>query len=144
MILASMVFKARHLILAAPLILAPVALSGAETQGAVHVATPDADGVQRIRIVAGEYFFKPARLIVKANMPVELLVTREAGIVSHNLVIDAPAAGIRVKEDLSTEARKINFTPTVAGVYPLYCGKKLPFLASHRERGMEGVLEVVP
>ncbi len=76
-----MVRKVRSLVFAAPLLLAPMALSGAETQGATYVATPDADGVQRIRIVAGEYFFKPARLIVKANKPVELLVSREAGIV---------------------------------------------------------------
>lgn len=142
MILARMVLGARHLILAMPLILAPAALSGAERQ--THVATLDADGVQRIRIVAGEYFFKPARLVVKANKPVELLVSREDGIVSHNLVIDAPAAGIRLKEDLSTEARTITFTPTIPGVYPFHCDKKLLFMASHREKGMEGALEVVP
>lgn len=58
-----------YLILAAPLILAPLALSGAEPQEAAHVATLDADGVQRIRIAAGEYFFRPARLVVKANKP---------------------------------------------------------------------------
>lgn len=133
-----------YLIVAAPLILAPIALPGAETQGPAHVATLDADGVQRIRIVAGEYFFKPARLVVKANKPVELLVSREDGIVPHSLVIDAPAAGIRLKEDLSTEAKRITFTPTTPGIYPLYCDKKLLFLASHRERGMEGALEVVP
>jgi len=40
--------------------------------------------------------------------------------------------------------RKMNFTPTVAGVYPIYCDKKLLFFASHRERGMEGALEIVP
>jgi hypothetical protein len=79
-----MVRKARFLVLAAPLLLAALALSGAEAQGAIHVATADDDGVQRIRIVAGEYFFKPARLTV------------------------------------------------------------MLFFASHRERGMEGVLEVVP
>jgi hypothetical protein len=73
-----------RLIVFAPLLLASVSLSGAETQ-AVHVATPDADGVQRIRIVGGDYFFKPARIVVKANTPVELVVSKEAGMVPHNL-----------------------------------------------------------
>jgi hypothetical protein len=29
------------------------------------------------------------------------------------------------------------------GRYPFYCDKKLFFMAGHREKGMEGVLEVV-
>jgi hypothetical protein len=49
-----------------------------------------------------------------------------------------------VKEDLSTEPRKIAFTPRKPGKYAIYCSKKPPLLASHRERGMEGILEVVP
>jgi plastocyanin len=125
-----------------PTLLAPILLSAAETKGTV--ATLDADGVQRIRIIGGDYSFKPARVIVKANRPVELLVSKEAGMVPHNVVIDAPAAGVRVKEDLSTDAKKISFTPTAPGTYPFYCDKKFLFFASHRERGMEGALEVVP
>jgi plastocyanin len=132
----------RFLILAAPLLLVPFALSRAETQGTLRTVSAD-DSAAQLRIVAGEYF-KPMRLTVKANKPVELVVSREAGIVPHNFVIDAPAAGISIKEDLSAEPRKIVFTPTAAGVYPFYCDKKLLFFASHREKGMEGVLEVVP
>ena len=56
----------------------------------------------------------------------------------------APEAGIAVEEDLATEVKKIAFTATAVGKYPIYCSKKLLFFASHRERGMEGVLEVVP
>jgi plastocyanin len=139
----TMVRKKRFLILTAPLLLVPLALSGVETQGEVRGVSADGNGAQ-LRLVAGEYFFKPTRLTVKANKPVELVVSREAGIVPHNLVIDAPAAGISIKEDLSAEPKKIAFTPTAAGVYPFYCDKKLLFFASHREKGMEGVLEVVP
>jgi plastocyanin domain-containing protein len=105
---------------------------------------PDADGVQRIRLVSGSYFFKPERIVVKANVPVELLVSRESGITPHNLVIRAPEAGVMVDEELATDPKKIAFTPTKAGKYPFYCSKKLPFMAGHREKGMEGVLEVVP
>ena len=77
-------------------------------------------------------------------MPVELLASLEAGVVSHNLVIQAPEAGISVEEELAAEPRKIMFTAKAVGKYPFFCGKKLLFFASHRERGMEGILEVVP
>jgi plastocyanin domain-containing protein len=105
----------------------------------------DQDGVQRVRVVAGGYFFKPSHIVVKANTPVEILASRESGMVPHDLVIDAQGAGIAVKQDLATEPRSIRFTPTKPGKYAIYCSKKPPLGgASHRERGMEGVLEVVP
>jgi len=105
---------------------------------------PEADGVQRIRLASGSYFFKPERIVVRANVPVELLASRESGVTPHNLVIRAPEAGVMVEEDLATEPKKIAFTPTRPGKYPFYCSKKLPFMAGHREKGMEGILEVVP
>ena len=116
----------------------------AQDQKEVHVAKVDPDGVQRVRIEGGGYFFKPYHIIVKVNVPVELSASRDAGIVPHNLVIKAPEAGIAVEEDLATDIKKIAFTATAVGKYPFYCSNKLLFFASHRERGMEGVLEVVP
>jgi hypothetical protein len=109
-----------------------------------HVAKADQDGVQRVRVVAGGYFFKPSHIVVKVNVPVELVASREGGIIPHDLVIRAEDAGINVAQDLSTEARKIAFTPRKVGKYALYCSKEPPLMASHRERGMEGILEVVP
>jgi plastocyanin len=109
-----------------------------------QVVKPDADGVQRVRLVAGSYFFKPNHIIVKANLPVELIASRESGITPHDLVIRAEEAGIHVKEDLGSEPKKIAFTATRPGKYPIYCSKKLPFMAGHREKGMEGMLEVLP
>jgi plastocyanin len=104
----------------------------------------DNDGVQRARIVGGEYFFRPRRVVIKVNVPVELLVAKTPGIVPHTFVINAPQAGIMVDQELESEPRKIAFTPTAAGTYPFYCRNRLLFFKSHRERGMEGVLEVKP
>ena len=118
----------------------PLALA----QDARRRSKPDVDGVQRVRLVAGSYFFKPNHIIVKANVPVELIASRESGITPHDLVIRAEEAGINVKEDLGTDPKKIAFTATKPGKYPIYCSKKLPFMAGHREKGMEGILEVVP
>lgn len=116
----------------------------AQEQKEVYVAKVDPDGVQRVRIEGGSYFFKPYQIVVKVNVPVELLASREAGITPHNFVIKVPEAGIAVEEELAVEPKKITFTATAVGKYPLYCSNKLLFFASHRERGMEGVLEVVP
>jgi plastocyanin domain-containing protein len=103
----------------------------------------DKDGVQRVDIVGGDYFFKPGHIVVKVNLPVELKVRKETYIVPHNIIIDAPEAGIKVNESLSRDPKAITFTPTKVGTYPMICDKKPPFMASHREKGMEGVLEVV-
>ncbi len=125
-------------------LLAGSAPAFAQDQKEVYVAKVDPDGVQRVRLEGGGYFFKPNHIVIKVNVPVELLASREAGIVPHNLVIKAPEAGIAVEEELAAEPKKITFTATAAGKYPFYCSNKLLFFASHRERGMEGVLEVVP
>lgn len=122
---------------------APVLAQSSSPDQAV-VARLDPDGIQRANIVGGEYFFDPAHLTVKVNIPVELTIAKEAGIVPHSIIIDAPQSGIMVDEEMGANPRKIAFTPTAVGVYPYFCSKKLLFFKSHREKGMEGVLEVVP
>ena len=112
--------------------------------GPAQVVKVDQDGVQRVTVLAGSYFFKPGHVVVKVNTPVEIIASREAGMVPHDLVIQAPDGGTLVQQDLATEPRKIAFTPRKPGKYPMYCSKKPPLMASHRERGMEGILEVVP
>jgi plastocyanin domain-containing protein len=107
------------------------------------VAAIGDDGVQRIEVVGGGYYFRPSHIVVKVNVPVELKVRKEGGIVPHDIVIDAPDAEISVSESLSTEPKIVRFTPVKVGKYSLYCSKKPPFFKSHREKGMEGVLEVI-
>lgn len=106
-------------------------------------ATIDADGVQRVAILGGGYFFDPYKVVVKVNVPVELAVRKESGMVPHNIAVKAPEAGIDFDIDMATESKIVRFTPTRAGTYAIYCDKKLLFFANHREKGMEGVLQVV-
>ncbi len=105
-------------------------------------ATLDKNGIQRVQILGGDYFFKPKHIIVKARVPVQLSVRVEPGIKPHDIVIKAPQAGIRVNQKLATAPKTTSFIPLVPGKYPFYCSSKLLFFESHRERGMEGVLEV--
>jgi len=72
-----------------------------------------------------------------------LVVKKESGIGPHNIVAKSPEAGIDFNEGMSSEPKSITFTPTKAGTYPFYCDKKLLFFESHREKGMEGVIEVI-
>lgn len=117
----------------------PLAAFSAE-EGVFATAGPD--GVQRVEIRAGSYFFKPEHIIVKAGAPVELVIRNESKIIPHNFVMEAPEAGLKVSEALSGSLTVVRFTPARPGKYAFYCDKKFLFLKSHRDRGMEGKIEV--
>ena len=111
-------------------------------QSEPYRAKVDADGVQRVEMVAGDYYFNPDHVIVKANTPVELSIRRESGK-PHNVLLKQPAAGLNIEQELSKDFQKITFNATMPGSYNFSCGKKLLFFESHKERGMQGILEVV-
>ncbi|MDH4100667.1 MAG: cupredoxin domain-containing protein [Nitrospirota bacterium] len=106
------------------------------------VATTDADGVQRIEVTGGDYYFEPNYIVVKSNVPVELTIKKESGIVPHNIIIKAPEAGIAFSEKMGTKPKVIRFTPTRPGKYEIECDKRLLFFKNHKEKGMKGTLEV--
>ena len=109
----------------------------------VYVASVDKNGVQKIVVLGGEYFYKPDHIIVMKGLPVELIIKKEPGIVPHNIIINQPDTGMDINESLSTREKIIRFTPMKAGKYPFYCDKKLLFFKSHKEKGMEGMIEVI-
>ncbi|WP_375055198.1 quinol oxidase [Zobellella sp. DQSA1] len=107
------------------------------------LARLDADGVQRVEVVGGNYFFRPDHIIVRVGVPVELIASKEPGLTPHSLVIWSPRMGLDVDEMMGREARVIRFTPMATGQTSFYCQEKLAFFPSHQERGMAGVLEVM-
>lgn len=117
--------------------------AGSEFKIETYTATVEKDGVQHVRILGGSYFFKPNRIVVKKNVPVELSVSLEPGIVPHTIVTKAPEAGIAFEESLSSTPKIITFTAAAAGEYTFYCKNKLLFFPSHHDKGMHGVIEVV-
>jgi plastocyanin domain-containing protein len=136
--------KSMKNVIAAVLIISGIFfVSNLYAEQTTFTATIDKDGVQRVEVLGGDYFFRPNHIIVKVNVPVEMKVRKEGGIVPHDIVINAPEAGIDIKESLEKEPKVIKFTPTKVGKYPFYCDKRFLFFKSHRARGMEGVLEVV-
>lgn len=118
--------------------------SGVSAEESKFVVNMDKDGVQRVEVIGGSYYFKPDHLVVKIDFPVELKVSKEEGITPHDIVAEFPEAGIAFQQDLGSTPKIIKFTPAKLGTYPFYCAKDVPFFKSHREKGMEGVIEVVP
>jgi plastocyanin domain-containing protein len=105
-------------------------------------AKTDPDGIQRVEMLAGSYFFDPNVIIVKVNVPVELKIRKEAGMIPHDIVLKAPEAGIDFRQVLKATPEVIKFTPTKTGTYSFTCEQKLLFFESHKDKGMTGTLEV--
>jgi heme/copper-type cytochrome/quinol oxidase subunit 2 len=120
----------------------------------VHAAEPSqsgppmvipvaADGVQRATVTLDSYSYSPNHLIVEAGKPVELTLTSVTTIIPHNFIIKDPAGSLSVEQDVSAgKTVTITFTPPQPGLFPIYCDKRLWPLPSHRDKGMEGKLEV--
>lgn len=126
------------------LILLAVSPALAQTVYQVADAAMGEDGVQRLELVADNYFYRPNYLVVKAGTPVEMKIRRESRLVPHDFVLSIPEAGIDIREPISTAGTLIRFTPTVPGKFSFSCSERLLFFASHQDKGMEGVLEVRP
>jgi len=120
----------------------------------VHAAEPSqsgppvvipmaADGAQRATVTLDSYSYSPNHLIAEAGKPVELTLTSVTTFIPHNFIIKDPAGSLSVEQDVSAgKTVTITFTPAQPGTFPIYCDKRLWPLPSHRDKGMEGKLEV--
>jgi heme/copper-type cytochrome/quinol oxidase subunit 2 len=103
----------------------------------------DSDGVQRTTVILDSYSYQPGHLIVEKGKPVELTLKSVTTLTPHNFIIKDPAGSLAVEQDVSAgKTALLKFTPTQAGTFPIYCDKLLWPLPSHRDKGMEGKLEV--
>jgi len=125
------------------LLLSSVVTADDNPEEKVFRAVIDRDGIQRVSVTGGEYYFDPGHIIVHVNIPVELTFKKTPGITPHNIIIKAPEAGIDIHENMSSEPKTVSFTPTKTGRFEMYCDKRFLFFKSHEEKGMKGILEVV-
>ena len=104
-------------------------------------AEPGGDGVQRVEVTAHAFYFDPNRIVLKANVPVELHVKNGGPFIPLNFSCVAPQAGIQVDEGLGMlwDGETARFTPTTPGDYPFFCK-----IDGHSKKGMKGTLVVVP
>ena len=101
------------------------------------VTTPDQ--VQHVTVTAHSYWFDPARIVVKRDVPVELTVHNAAWFVPHDFSCDAEEAGIHVDAPLGMfhGTKHVRFTPTRAGEYHFHCD-----VDHHAKKGMTGTIVV--
>ncbi len=98
---------------------------------------------KRIPITLGDYRFSPHQLALEAGQPVLLELTNSDNLTPHNFTLKDSEGKLDIDIDVSAATtREVALTPELTGTYVFYCSKKLPFLKSHREHGMEGTLVV--
>jgi len=103
----------------------------------------DSDGVQRTTVILDSYSYQPGHLIVEKGKPVELTLKSVTTFTPHNFIIKDPGGSLSVEQDVSAgKIVVLKFTPMQPGIFPIYCDKRLWPLPSHRDKGMEGKLEV--
>ena len=101
------------------------------------------DNVQRLEITVDSYSFTPSRLVVKQNIPVELIFKSVSWVVPHNFVLKFPEAGLTIEKEIEAgETTVLRFTPARIGEFKFSCTKKLLFFPSHEDQGMVGTLVV--
>ncbi len=101
------------------------------------------DDLQQFEIKLGDYGFKPAEVRLAAGQPAALTLINTDGMTPHNFTIRF--AGDREDIDVDViagDSVEVRLDPLPAGTYTFYCDKKLPFMKSHRAKGMEGSLIV--
>ncbi len=129
-------------VLAAVLMLVTFAVAQEQDSEPV-AATLGEDGVQRLEMEGGEYYFKPEIVVLKVGVPVELFVRKAPGFIPHNIVMESADAGMSFKENFGKKGITIMFTPTETGTFEFWCDKKFLFFKSHRAKGMEGIIKVI-
>jgi len=100
---------------------------------------------KRIPITLGDYRFSPHELTLEAGQSVLLELSNTDSVTPHNFTLEDKTGNLDIDIDISAGTTlEVALTPEVPGTYTFHCSKKLPFLQSHRERGMEGTLVVTP
>jgi plastocyanin len=111
----------------------------------VNDVTADDSQAPVIHVTLGDYKFSPAEITVSAGKPVVLELQNVDGVTPHNFTLKDAAAGLDVDINVPAGSTKqVELRPSVAGAYTFYCNKKLPFMKSHRDRGMQGRFVVAP
>lgn len=111
--------------------------------GAGLPGVPRAQEVQAVTVVLADYRFRPDTIEVVAGRPVELTLVNEDWLTPHNLTLKG--GGLDIDVDVSGgTTTTVTFEPEIPGTYPFHCDQKLPFMESHRDKGMEGTLVVRP
>jgi plastocyanin len=98
-----------------------------------------------IEVKLGDYRFTPQEIQLIAEQPAVLHLVNTDSITPHNFTIETTSGSPAIDADIPPgESVDVRIPPLPAGQYTFYCGNKLLFMKSHREKGMEGTFIVGP
>ena len=132
-------------IAAASFLFAGPALGGPDERSEAWWAAVGPDGTQRINIRCGTNFVDPRHIVVRANVPVVLVVSTESNLRSHNFTFQIPAAraGL-IDAPVGPTQRPFSFVPNLAGRYQIACRDTGPPSGAASARSKQGMLTVNP
>ncbi len=98
-----------------------------------------------IEVTLGDYRYMPNSIQLIVDQPVVLRLVNVDSFTPHNFTLPDASDGLDVNIDIPAgESVDVHLMPLVTGSHTFYCRNKLLWMDSHRERGMEGTLTVVP
>ena len=136
----------RTLVIGSWLTLAPMSVgvaADAFIPGPPIIVSISPDGVQRATVILDSYSYSPNHLIVESGKPVELTLMSRTTFIPHNFVMQELSVGLSIEQDVGAgKTVTAKLVPTHPGLFPFFCDKRLWPMPSHRDKGMEGLLEV--
>ncbi|HEX6727405.1 MAG TPA: cupredoxin domain-containing protein [Nitrospira sp.] len=118
-------------------------VAGGSEPGLPIIVPISPDGVQRAKVILDSYSYSPNHLVVESGKEVELTLTSITMITPHNFIIKDSAGSLLIEQDVGAGKTVLaTFVPTQPGLFPFFCDKRLWPMPSHRDKGMEGLLEV--
>jgi len=104
-------------------------------------AVTDAHGVQVVDVEAHSFYFKPNRVVVDRDKPVDVVIHFKSWFAPHNFSCvdaDAGVSGSASDGAFSFGSTKhVKFTPTKSGEYEFFC-----HVDGHAKKGMKGTIVV--
>lgn len=98
-----------------------------------------------IEVTLGDYRYMPSSIQLIVNQPVVLHLINVDSFTPHNFTLQDASDGLDVNVDIPAgESVNVNLMPLVVGSHTFYCKNKFLFSDSHREKGMQGTLTVIP
>lgn len=105
----------------------------------------DQHSMNMIKVEMGGYRFMPHEIRLTANKPAVLRLVNTDKTISHNFTLKIAGNNIDIDIDVSGgESADVHLPALPAGSYSFYCGSKMVFSESHRDKGMQGILVVSP
>lgn len=101
--------------------------------------------VKVIEVTLGDYRYMPSNIELLVDQPVILHLVNVDSFTPHNFTLEDASDGLDVDVDIPAGGSvDVHLMPLVAGSHTFYCRNKLWFMDSHRAKGMEGTLTVIP